>query len=981
MDNYSIIKRFKEVCKSKPNDKAVIDVKTNNSITYHELDECSGKVYRYLCEHNIGREDVVMIFLPRGAKPIISIVGVWKAGAAYVLLEDFYPEEKKEFIRKDSNCKLVIDNDVFAEMMHCEVLEGYKVADPHDLSFIVYTSGTTGNPKGVMLEYGTIDYSVRSEYWHGEKIYKEGDRDLFIAPLNFSASIMLMHYSLDVGATIVITPLTYLKNLALLISVIEKYHITLTFLSPSLLRLIPKFPKSVYHIASGSEPLKGIYYDNIDLFNKYAQTESGYVILTFKTDKNYENTPLGKPTLKEAEVCVLDENGKFVKDGEIGEICYRQPYLRGYLNLPEKTKELFINGYVRSGDLGKILPDGNFHLIGRKDDMIKINGNRVEPEEIEVIVKKILGVDWVGVRGFEEDGKSYICAYYIGKPTISIEEVKDIIRSKLVSYMVPAFYIPIDKIPLSPNGKFRRNDLPKPDFSKFKREYVAPRNEMEKKLCDVMKEVLGVERVGITDDFYEIGGDSINAIKIVTKLNSECLNTNMIFNGRTPKKIVEMYNEALDGNTESYFACDARIQKKEVSLTQTQLFMFDYQCYYPKSTLWNISFLLRLDRNVDMGKLKKAIDVTLKNHPVFSISFDMNANSEFVQKFDQDKVFDIKIENISEADFIDESEKLVKPFNLLKGSMYRVKLFKTERGGYLFFDIHHTIADGTSIQILLRDICKVYDGKPIDSDYYYAVVKNREKEMYSSLYDEGKKYYDSIFGQDEWDACLKPDFEIKGNEYGCINTIIPIDNKSYDEIYKKYGMSKNVFYIMVTGIAMAIYNNKNNIRVTWVYNGRKRLSENDVIGALYKSLYVGILFDEKKSLKDVYFNVLEQINNGIRYSSCFYVENDSMAIDCDDVAVNYQSNFRNNNMEGSLKFEGVEILKEKYSADNLINVEINDDGNYCKLCLAYNASAYKYESIYWFKKILLKVACILVENIDNPDLKVMEIINRFKKEV
>ena len=204
MEEFSLVEKFSENCTTHPNHTAIIDVATDSSMSYHELGDASGKVYRYLTERGIGKEDVVMILLPRGAKPFVAVVGVWKAGAAYVMLEANYPAEKREFIKRDANCKLVIDEIVFNEMMKCEVLEGYKVANPHDMSYIIYTSGTTGNPKGVMHEYGTQFLAVKSWQHKGVATFNHDDKVVQLTPLNFTATVILFHAVIDVAASLVV---------------------------------------------------------------------------------------------------------------------------------------------------------------------------------------------------------------------------------------------------------------------------------------------------------------------------------------------------------------------------------------------------------------------------------------------------------------------------------------------------------------------------------------------------------------------------------------------------------------------------------------------------------------------------------------------------------------------------------------------------------------------------------------------------------
>ncbi|MDO4219226.1 MAG: non-ribosomal peptide synthetase [Synergistaceae bacterium] len=978
MEEFSLIKKFAENCTAYPNHTAIIDVAKDTSLTYHELDVASGKVYRYLTERGIGKEDVVMILLPRGAKPFVTLVGVWKAGAAYVMLETNYPEKKREFIKRDANCKLVIDENVFEEMMKCEVLEGYKVANPHDLSYIVYTSGTTGNPKGVMHEYGTQFLAVKSWQHKGVATFNHDDRVVQLTPLNFTATVILFHAVIDVAASLIVITLETMKNTNILVDIMDKYQITTGFFTPSLIRVMPKLPKSIKKLVMGGEPANGLFLEGIDSYNMYALSESGLVLLAFLLDKSYETVPSGRATIEEANVCLMNENGFPVEDGEVGEICYRNPYFRGYLNLSERNADIFRNGYVRSGDMAKILPDGNFLILGRSDDMVKINGNRVEPAEIEVAVKEVLGTEWVGVKVFTEGKNNFVCAYYIDEPVLPIEEAKKIISEKLVPYMVPAFYIKIDKIPVSSNGKFKRNDLPAPDFKSYFKDYVAPSNEMEEKLCSAIASVLGIERIGVEDDFYEIGGDSISSIQVITKLNLDQLDVNIFLAGRTPKKIAELYEKATNGKTESLAERNARAPKQNLPLSAEQIFMFDYQCYYPDSTVWNMPVLLKFGRDTDMERLKKAVDTVLAAHPIFSSVYAFSKTAELVQNYDKDKVFDIKLEEISEADFVDESEQLVKPFVLLNKSLYRIRLFKTEIGGYLFFDLHNSVADGTSLHILIEDISRAYDGKPLEPNYYFAALEDRAKQINSPLYEEAREYYKKTFDGINWDICLAQDFETKENRYANMEVMIPLDEQSYEKMHKQYGVGKNSFFIAVACIAIATYNGTKNIRVSWVHNGRAMLSEKHVIAAFLRDLYVGICFDEKITLANLYKNVAEQVNNDIRYLCYPYPGPEHFCEDSDDASVLYQGNLRNICAEGSLQFTIAKIPTETDCANNLLNMEIHETDEGCKLYMDYNACAYKEETIYNFRKMFIKTACLLTQNADNPDMHVMDIMKRIK---
>ena len=207
----------------------------------------------------------------------------------------------------------------------------------------------------------------------------------------------------------------------------------------------------------------------MEIFCGYGQSESGFNISTFLIDREYDVTPVGRTGEHKSEICIMDDSGNVLPDGETGNLCYRAPYFRGYIGLPELTEQVRLNGYIRSGDRGSIQADGSIVIIGRADEMIKIRGNRIEPAEIESVFRELLEVDWVGVRGIFDQGHPYLCAYYAQEPKRSVEEAERLTAGRLPSYMIPACFMKVDSIPREANGKIAKRKLPVPDRDGGKR--------------------------------------------------------------------------------------------------------------------------------------------------------------------------------------------------------------------------------------------------------------------------------------------------------------------------------------------------------------------------------------------------------------------------------------------------------------------------------------------------------------------------------
>ncbi len=437
--NLRFIEKLEKNAEAYPEATALISTEAGKRMSYAELWEYSGRVYRYLKQNGVGKESTVMIAVPRGINPIITLIGVWRAGAAAVMLASDCEPERMAYIRQDAGCVMKIDAELLRQIMTCAPLDGHEETDPHDLAYLIYTSGTTGKPKGVMQEYGTLDMCVSMHYC-GDRSVIDG-RFALIAPLTSAAAMLIIPPLLYNLQTLAVIPMPVVRD-------------------PDGL---PGIPASLTKIVVGGEPARRLFSDRVELFCGYGQSESGFNITTFLIDREYDITPVGRLGGQKAEICILDEEGKPLPRGEKGNLCYRAPYFRGYVGLPELTAAVHLNGYVRSGDIAEICPDGTIVITGRADEMIKIRGNRIEPAEVEAVLREALQVEWVGVRAILDQEHPYLCAYYEEEPKRSLEEARRFAAERLPYYMMPACFMKIDAIPRDAGGKIAKKKLPIPE--------------------------------------------------------------------------------------------------------------------------------------------------------------------------------------------------------------------------------------------------------------------------------------------------------------------------------------------------------------------------------------------------------------------------------------------------------------------------------------------------------------------------------------
>ena len=977
----TIIDKLQRYTEMNPGAPILFDEAHAKGVTYAQLDDLSGCVYAWLKENSIGKEDFVLIDLPRGVLPVIAMIGVWKAGAAWALVEDTYAPDRIDYIRRDCGCKVEISSENWDEIMRHAPLSGHENPSEHDAAYAIYTSGTTGNPKGVLHEYGNLQRAIDSIRINGEVPFSDKDRLATLAPMNFVATVIVILSGLNVfcGRNYIVSYST-IKNPTALAKFFLTKRITITFLTPSYVRKLGNNTGPFLRMLFvGSEPANNLYNEKLDLINIYACSESGFAVGFFKIDKAYETCPIGKPAV-ETEITLLGEDGKPVAEGETGELCFVNPYVRGYINLPEETEHAFVNGLYHTGDLATRDADGNYILLGRSGDMIKINGNRIEPAEIEAAVKQALGIDWCAARGFEEEGKSYLCAYYTEDVEFDPSALREDLMKRLPYYMIPAYFMKIDTVPLKASGKLDRRALPAPDAKDFQSSYVAPTNETERTICEAMAHVLGLSQVGIHDDFYELGGDSLGSIDLVSQCELEGLNAGIIFRGRTPEKIAALYLESLERNDGvPPTVKEAQAREKEHPLTTEQLYMVDYQLYTPNSTMYNLYSLMKVSKEfVDMEKMAAALNKVISRHPALLTKFSWNRDGELVQSYHPEQLEDIHVEHLTEFEFRFVRDTLVYPFKIVGGRLYRCRVFETEKAGYVFFDVHHSVFDGTSLKVFMSDIGKALMGMEAEADFYYLMLQRREDAAKTAFYEESRHYFEDRYDGIDWSCYPKIDHESRENEMGELFAPLGILQPQMNAMEKAYKISRNEFFITVAALAISIYNQAPDVKISWIYNGREDLQNMTTVGLLFRDLPVGIRFKDSETLRNVFADVHEQVQKGIEHSCYPYVGSHNQVNEGECAYLLYQQDIRDMGGMDGFDIEMVDIRQNQAASQTILDMEILDGSDGLTLMIDFAASRYAEASMEHFKDIYVKLAQALVTHNSQADVTIGEIKDKLE---
>jgi tyrocidine synthetase-3 len=780
-----------------PDHVAIVDVGTQhalllngNQLTYQELNENSNQLMRVLRDKGVQPDTIVGILLGRSIEMIIGILGILKAGCAYLPIEPDIPQERIDFMLKDSNARVLVSE--VSEV--CEGTEVVKLSElreeylthltqlshPTQLCYVIYTSGSTGKPRGVLTTHYNVTRVVRNTNY----IYlNELDRILQLSNYAFDGSVFDIYGALLNGAALILVPGNKAAAVDHLAEVIKRENITVFFVTTALFNLLvdeePGIFTYIKRVLFGGESVsvehtrRALDYSGKDkIIHVYGPTETTvYATYYFVNEviENISTVPIGRP-LSNTTVYILDRDLIPVPIMVCGELYIGgDGVARGYLNNPELTSERFdqdlfnFHNYhddkkkenyqkffggarwailqksppgllYKTGDLARWLPDGNIEFFGRIDQQVKIRGFRVELGEIEYQLMRHRQVKEAVVIDLEEKindgGNKFLCAYIVSNNGWGGVELKEYLSGILPGYMIPSFFINVEQIPLTRNGKVDRKKLPGPGIAAGKN-YAAPGNEVEKKLVEIWQEVLNLDvnvSIGINDNFFHLGGHSLKAATMAARIHKE-LDVKVplieVFKRQTIRGLAEYVKEA---ETEKYVSIEAVEQRKYYPLSKAQSGIFVQQQKEDEMTAYNMPQMIPLGFDINGERLEQAFQEMIHRHESLRISFHIEGD-EPVQRIHDHVEFNVEYySSHSPQDIISH---FIRPFDLSNAPLLRVGLIKLKEEmnrHILLLDMHHIIIDGVSQEIFREELLEFYNGKelpPLRLQYKdYSVWQN-----------------------------------------------------------------------------------------------------------------------------------------------------------------------------------------------------------------------------------------------------------------
>ena len=742
-----LIEEFQKNVEKTPDN--IVLVEGNQQLTFLELDELSSRMANMLRDKLSKKNSVIAMLYNRSLDTIITILGIHKAGAAFLPIEPSLPVERINYILANSKAEYLIKNIDREESFICKTLDyddiktkfqNYSASCPEawenedNLVYIIYTSGSTGNPKGVAInEKSLLNYLD----WAAINYIRDREDSFgFYSPLSFDLTMTSIFLPLLNGSTMYI----YYANdyASSLLDLIEDNRVTILKLTPSHMKMINQMDienTKIHTFIVGGEELtvqtaketETKINHKVSIINEYGPTEAtiGCCVHQFDPKTDVINVSIGEP-IANTQLYVLDAQKNILPFGMTGELYIAGDGLAvGYYNNLAMTKEKFVENpfekgelMYATGDLAYKNFDGNYTYCGRKDMQTKLRGFRIELEEVEKVVLRESEALEVCVTIYKNADSEYLCAYLVGGMS-DANKIKERIRKFLPDYMVPAFFIPLEVMPLTANGKVDKKRLPVPDINS-ERNYIAPRSDKENEVLEVFSDVLGI-KVGLGDYFFEVGGDSIKAMRIVSKLKEKGFKIPIrSIMGRMDMQQVISSVEDISTQNIQYQSIEGEIKN---SIIQKRFWHSDLN--YPEH--FNQSILLEVDSRISADSIVDCLQRIVETHDMLRAKFPDNI--PVIRKRDESQLFelqefyyfDVKDSDRKKELILEKTDELNRSFDLANGPLLKSIFFCFNDKNYLYITIHHLVVDSVSWSILLDDLNGFCENKQLNQNTYMPV--------------------------------------------------------------------------------------------------------------------------------------------------------------------------------------------------------------------------------------------------------------------
>lgn len=870
----TFVKEFKRQAARIPENIAVVD--ESGSISYSELDKKSDALAAVLLDKGIGKDTFVAVMLDRTREFPLSVLGIHKAGAAYLPIDIAYPSERINYMLADSEAKAVLTTRQVAENVREEKgvnFEGLDVlyldelclddnAGAIDLSagdgiaYMIYTSGSTGLPKGAMLHHrGLRNFTaslVRATGLTGKDIIASH------RSFSFDAHIGDIFPVLSVGGQLHIMPSEIRQDLDAMYKFIVRHGITGFGATTSLIAmLINNYDLPLRFITAGGEKLSGVQSDRMTIINEYGPTEctNDSTLYVIEPGRLMENIPVGRP-LPNTQSLILSPYGQLLPPGVAGELCVTGAQVGyGYWKKPELTASAFVQNpfgdgqLYHTGDMARYNDEGQIEYAGRIDSQVKLRGYRIDMGEIESHVSDYTGIRQCVASIAEANGNRHLVCYYVVEEGAAVDNDKlaeYLEGTTLPKYMLPELYVELEALPVLPNGKINRKKLPKVEFSS--NDVTPPETETEKVLHDIVTELFKLETIGVKASLLSVGLTSLTAMRLgamAKKMLNKSLPTKEILKLKTIREMASF----LDASAAIDAAESVQGKRDYYPISENQRGVYIDWEMNRDALQYNLPDVSRIGDCKDAETLRDALVQVVNAHPYLKTRLAMKDGDVVQLRLDDDPVsVDVeKMTSVPDATFF---QSRVRPFDLFNDRLYRLEIYDTPDGLYLFKDIHHLIFDGGSDYVFGNELEKVLAGEPLTAETYTAFDRALDEQtlMASDEFSEIERYFDNVIGDADMIAYPhsdKPDAVAEGDaRTSCVDVEIPCD--AIDRYSASLGVTSNIFFMTSLMQVLHRLTREERIAITTISNGRADERMFDIMGMFVKTLPVVSALDAEK---------------------------------------------------------------------------------------------------------------------------------------